>query len=258
MSTSSYRNPSLEEAASIFKEALSKRYFTFVLGDCKVEYNGRASSTLNWGNRLIIFKADGSILVHRPIGYEPVNWQPTGCIFQVEVDTGQKMLKVKAGRLRSNEVLTIFLRNMYEITVTSLKDNGEFALHITELDMKKAILSNPALVEMGFRPFASEKELKECGFIDIYGEDSEGNIIIVEIKRTAAGKDAILQLERYVKAVQKKVNRKVRGVIIAPNLRLDAQLLLASVKLEFKRISLRKCYEILKFEKIRKLTDYTN
>ncbi|HEX7482606.1 MAG TPA: endonuclease NucS, partial [Candidatus Bathyarchaeia archaeon] len=70
--------PSLAEAAVLIEKAFSQRRTLVVAGTCHVHYVGRAISTLELGERLLIIKSDGSLLVHRPIGYEPVNWQPAG------------------------------------------------------------------------------------------------------------------------------------------------------------------------------------
>ena len=73
----------MSEAAESLNSALRSRKFVLVMGDCKVDYDGRASSTLDWGERVTIIKQDGSVLVHRPNGYEPVNWQPPKCLVRV-------------------------------------------------------------------------------------------------------------------------------------------------------------------------------
>ena len=36
-----------------------------VVGECRVEYKGRARSTLDWGGRLVVLKGDGTLMVHR-------------------------------------------------------------------------------------------------------------------------------------------------------------------------------------------------
>jgi hypothetical protein len=249
-----HQNPTLKEAASLIQEAVIKHMLIVIFGNCRVDYEGRASSTLEWGNRLVIIKTDGSVLVHRPTGYEPVNWQPPGCIFQVEVLAEE--LKIKATRLHPKETLNIFFNEIFHILVSSLTDTGEFSLYVSEFDIKKAILTSPNLVEEGFRPISSEKELGESGFVDVLGEDSNGNLVVVEIKRVPAGKDAVFQLERYVKALERRVNRPIRGILVAPEIQKEAQLLAASRRLEFKPISLKKCYEVLKLEKTKKLSDF--
>ena len=42
----------------------SKDNVLIVVGCCGVEYVGRARSTLGWGERVVIVKSDGSVLVH--------------------------------------------------------------------------------------------------------------------------------------------------------------------------------------------------
>lgn len=77
--------PTLAEAKMLIEKAFVQRRTLIVAGNCKVDYVGRASSKLELGERLLIIKADGSLLVHRPTGYEPVNWQPSGSIFHAQL-----------------------------------------------------------------------------------------------------------------------------------------------------------------------------
>ena len=42
---------------------------------CEVRYSGRLTATLPEAVRLLVFKADGSVLVHDDSGgYKPLNW----------------------------------------------------------------------------------------------------------------------------------------------------------------------------------------
>jgi len=69
-------NPRIdEETQRSIKEALAQRKLLLLVGNCWVNYKGRASSKLEPGERIVIIKEDGSVLVHRPCGYEAVNWQ---------------------------------------------------------------------------------------------------------------------------------------------------------------------------------------
>ncbi len=79
-------NPPMHEAVEILEKAFRARSFVLVIGNCRVDYEGRASSTLGWGERIAMVKQDGSVLVHRPVGYEPVNWQPPKCLVKVWLD----------------------------------------------------------------------------------------------------------------------------------------------------------------------------
>ena len=49
-----------------------------IVARCSVEYSGRLSARLPEALRLVILKADGSVLVHADAGgYKPLNWDFT-------------------------------------------------------------------------------------------------------------------------------------------------------------------------------------
>lgn len=247
-------DPSISEAAEILEKAFRARNFALVIGNCRVDYEGRASSTLEWGERIAMVKQDGSVLVHRPTGYEPVNWQPPKCVVKVKLnDSG---LIVSASRSQPRENVSIEFQEIRLTATGTLTDSGEFALHVTEEQMKQAILTAPDLVENGLKPLQQEKSLGEAGFTDIFAEDKHGRLVVVEIKRNAASKDAVLQLERYLETLRKKVNRPVRGIVVAPELRKSAQPLLDSLKLEYVRLAPEKCFGVLKSRRDMKLSHF--
>jgi len=247
-------NPRIdEETEKSIKEALAQRKILLLIGNCWVDYKGRASSKLEPGERIVIIKEDGSVLVHRPSGYEAVNWQPPGCIFQSHVKDG--VLQITAVRRKPAESLRIYFNTLYLLSTLKLKDTGEFSLHASEEDMQKAVLLKPSIIEEGLKPISFEKKV-EPGFVDVYGIDKEGKLVVVEIKRKTAGRNAALQLSRYVKAVQGIVNREVRGILAAPNIAKGTQKLLAALGLTFKSLDPRKCAEILHRSQTRKLADF--
>ncbi|HUV97995.1 MAG TPA: endonuclease NucS [Candidatus Paceibacterota bacterium] len=247
-------NPRIDgETERVVKEELSQRKTLLLIGSCWVDYKGRANSRLELGERVVMIKEDGSVLVHRPSGYEAVNWQPPGCIFHSSAKDG--VLLITAIRRAPAESLRIHFNGLYLIAAMKLRDTGEFSLYASEEDMQKAVLMKPSLIERGFKPISFEKKV-EPGFVDVYGVDSEGKLVVVEIKRKAAGRDAALQLSRYVKAVERIANRDVRGVLAAPDMTKGTQKLLATLDLAFKPLDPRKCAEILHESKIRKLADF--
>jgi RecB family endonuclease NucS len=247
-------DPELTEAAQILEGAFRARSLAIVIGDCKVDYEGRASSTLDWGERIAMVKQDGSVLVHRPTGYEPVNWQPPKCVVNVKLDDAG--LVISASRSQPRERVAIEFQRINFMATGKLSDTGEFALHVTEEQMKQALLTAPDLVETGLKPLQQEKSLGEAGFTDIFAEDKNGKLVVVEIKRNPASKDAVLQLERYLETLRRKVNGPIRGIIVAPELRKSAQVTLESLKLEFVRLAPEKCFSVLKSRKDMKLSRF--
>ncbi len=235
--------PSHKEAAELIEKAFIQRRTLLVAGTCQVHYTGRASSNLELGERILIIKADGSLLVHRPVGYEPVNWQPSGSIFHVK--TNGTSVEVHAVRQKPRENVKVTFESVLMVSALNLTDAGEFLLYASEEDMHKAILIKPTLLEEGFKPISYEKKV-EPGFVDVYGVDKAGNLVVVEVKRKSAGKEAALQLARYIDAIKDKANRKIRGVLVAPGLGKDVQRLLVALGLEFKALDPKKCAEVLK------------
>lgn len=236
-------NPALSEAATIIAKALTQRRILVVAGNCHVNYSGRAKSTLGLGERLLIIKEDGSLLVHRPVGYEPVNWQPAGSVFHVQ--TTEKCLEIHGVRQKPRESVRVTFNEIYMVSALSLADSGEFLLHATEDDMHRAILLKPELFEEGFKPISWEKKV-EPGFVDIYGEDKNGKLVIIEVKRRTATKEAALQLAKYIEPIKSKINRELRAVLVAPGLGKDVQRILVTMGLEFKELDPKKCAEVLK------------
>ncbi len=246
-------NPSVEKAVELVRKALSERRVLVIVGNCWVDYRGRASSKLEPGERIILIKGDGSVLVHRPSGYEPVNWQPPGCLFQTHVVDG--VLQIRAIRKKPAESVKLFFDRVYLVSALSLVDAGEFSLYASEEDMQKAILLEPSLLEAGFKPIAYEKKV-EPGFIDVYGVDEAGRFVVVEIKRKTAGREAVLQLSKYVESIKRMVNREVRGVLVAPHLGKGVQRLLETLKLDSKLLDPRKCAKIITRFKTKKLEEF--
>ncbi|MDR2203911.1 MAG: endonuclease NucS [Nitrososphaerota archaeon] len=237
--------PTLEEARILIEKAFAHRRTLIVIGNCRVDYVGRANSKLELGERILIIKADGSLLVHRPTGYEPVNWQPAGSVFHSQIDNEEDILKVYAVRQKPKESVKVQFTKIYTVTSIMLLDVGDFILNASEEDMHRAILFRPELIEEGFKPISWEKKVKP-GFVDVYGMDSVGRLVVVEVKRKMANEEAVHQLARYIEAIKLKADRPIRGILVAPGLGKGVQSLLVSMGLEFKELCPKKCAKILK------------
>ncbi len=89
----------------------------------------------------------------------------------------------------------------------------------------------------------------EPGFIDVYGIDKKGNLVIIEIKRGTAGKEAIMQLIKYINSVSKLTSKGLRGILVAPKIAKNVSKLLENFNIEFKRLNPKVCSLIIKSEK---------
>ena len=234
--------PSAREALELLAPALTPEddRMVTIVGRCTVEYDGRASSSLGLGDRLVILKPDGSLLVHTDEQRTPVNWQPPGCAHDVTLEaiedeqhTAEHRLHVHSVRRTPTETIDIRFTKLSQVSVFELIDESELRLEGTEEDLRQQILADPETLEKGFTPLATERETP-AGAVDIYGKDAAGTPTIVELKRRRVGPDAASQLKRYVTALERDlpVDTIVRGVLVAPSLTERAQRLLAEEGLE--------------------------
>jgi RecB family endonuclease NucS len=224
--------PDLERARAFLEAALDRDALVTVFGRCTVEYDGRAASTLGPGDRHLMLKPDGSVLVHTEEGQKPVNWQPPGCTHEVSVEQGR--LRLRSERTTPSEELLVEFESVGHAAAFDARDEGEFALSGTEADLRERILEDPALVEPGFTPLATERDTA-AGAVDVYGEDERGRTVVLELKRRRVGPDAAGQLSRYVDALRRELHADtdVRGILVAPSVTDRARRLLAERGLEF-------------------------
>ena len=69
-------NPNYEETYELVEEGLRRKATIIINACCKVSYEGRAMSELDYGDRIIMMKPDGCFLIHQDNKVAPVNWQP--------------------------------------------------------------------------------------------------------------------------------------------------------------------------------------
>ena len=242
------RHPSPREAQRLVEDATEAGALLTLFGTCTVDYDGRASSRLDSGDRHVMLKPDGTALVHTDEGQQPVNWQPPGCAHEAYVDDGD--LVVRSERPRPAELLVVRFSALREISAFDVRDPAELALVGTHDDLVDRILAEPDLLEAGFRPVETERRTS-AGAIDVYGEDAEGAPVVVEVKRSRVGPEAVGQLRRYVDALERELTEdgadaddeeggkpdegatSVRGFLVAPSVTDPALELLESAGYEF-------------------------
>ncbi len=235
-------SPQLEDANSEIVARLREREMIVLVAACSIAYSGRTGSDLGEGERLIVLKEDGCLLVHRRSNYQPVNWQPPGCVFQTRIDNGR--LIIKAIRPNPLETLTLTVSRIEFLGTFQLTDKAEFLLHSSEEEMQKAILAEPGLVETGLKIVDFEKKVAP-GFVDVCAVDAKGNTVVIEIKKDPAGVSSLRQLAEYLKWIEVPAGRRLRPIIVAPSLAKGVLPMLKKMGFEFKPLTLQKSLETL-------------
>jgi RecB family endonuclease NucS len=205
-----------------------------LIGDCMIDYKGRARSFLDWGERVIMIKQDGAVLVHQPIMREPINWQPTGS--KTDYIVKDEHLILRSHHTSPPEKMKITFRNLKLVTVSSLRDNAKLIISGMETDVVNEIISNPEVIEKGLRISKREKHVKS-GMIDLFGYDQNHVPVIIEVKRSLANISAVHQLRMYVNDIKKDVDEAtVRGILCAPKIPDMVKNLLSDYGLEWKEV----------------------
>lgn len=232
------------EAALAFLQAELHRSLVQVVGLCEVRYQGRAQSHLSLGERLILLKPDGTLLIHTATRIKPVNWQPPGAAFAASVEDGRVVVTSQRGGKggEPDEVVRIALHDVQALQAFRLKDDEGLALLGSELDLARLLHRMPHLVEEGFQVTARERE-NGRGPMDLVGVDARGVRVVVELKRKAAGLKEAEQLRRYVE--RERAKGKVRGVLMAPAVSDQARKYLAELGCEVRIVDWEKVLPLM-------------
>ena len=234
----SLSNPNPQEANNFLSEAFrlsSVRPVVVLIGNCTVEYSGRAKSFLGPGERVIIIKPDGVVLVHRVGGTDPVNWQPPGTSIHWWHD---ETLVVEAVHHKQQERMVLEFNSLSMLFAQPLQDGGEFSLVGMEKDIVDSIAENPSIIEEGLVVVKREQATRS-GAIDLVCRDKNGIGVILEVKRSSAGPSAANQLVAYITDTRKSnPDSPVRGILVAPKIQPTARTILEIHGLEHKEIDL--------------------
>ena len=108
-------NPSSDEALKFIEtqyKSIADKAILMIIGDSIIDYRGRARSFLDWGERIIMIKEDGTVLVHQPVMREPVNWQPTGSKTEFKINK-QKQFVMRSRHNRPPEKMKVVFRSIF-------------------------------------------------------------------------------------------------------------------------------------------------
>jgi RecB family endonuclease NucS len=200
---------------------------------CEVRYSGRLSAFLADSLRLIIFKADGSVLVHADAGgYKPLNWMtPPTVIEESSADADEPRTVVVRKRAGSSED-RLEIR-ISEVISDSQHDMGSPDDHVglakdgVEADLQELLAAQPECCGEGLRLVRREWPT-DIGPVDLMCRDASERWVAVEIKRVA-GIEAVEQLTRYLERIHRDpAFGSCRGVLAAQAIKPQARVLAES------------------------------
>jgi len=191
-----------------------------VVARCEVLYTGRLTARLPEAVRLLMFKADGSFLVHDDAGgFRPLNWMTPPTVVEEEADR----LIVRKRARKSEDRLEVRLVEVlsdvtYELDATPLEKEG------VELDLQLALADRPDALGEGLRLVRREWPT-DLGPVDLMCRDEVGDWVAVEVKRHATI-DAVEQLLRYLERIRLDPAKEgCRGLLAAQRVRPQARTL---------------------------------
>src|SRR3954453_22182438 len=163
-----------------------------IVARCSVEYSGRLSARLPEALRLVMLKADGSVLVHADAGgYKPLNWMTPPTV----VEESDGLIVVR--KLKGEDRLEIHLAEVLsDVDHTMDEDAARLEKDGVERDLQELLADAPQWCGDGFRLVRREWPT-DIGPVDLMCRDLEDGWIAVEIKRVGTI-DAVEQLTPYL------------------------------------------------------------
>lgn len=206
-----------------------------VVARCSVDYAGRLNAHLPLATRLLVVKADGSVLVHSDaLSYKPLNWMSPPCTLRVsepsEEQVAEGVIEVwTVSAAKSDDVLVVSLFEVFHDVSHDLGVDPGLIKDGVEAHLQKLLAEQVALVGQGHQLVRREYPTA-IGPVDLLvrvpattGSDRavvETEVvphrhIAVEIKRRA-GIDAVEQLTRYLELLNRDPHiAPVRGMLAA-------------------------------------------
>jgi hypothetical protein len=200
-----------------------------VIARCSVDYVGRLTAHLPLATRLLMVKADGSVLVHSDGGsYKPLNWMSPPCTLREE--PGTWTVTNKAGEQLVITIEEQFGELQHDLGVDPglIKDGVEAHLQVLLAAHIETFGDGYQLVRREYPTPVGPVDIlaRDPSFvIDVVYPSGGGRHIAIEIKRRA-GIDAVEQLTRYLDLLNRDpLLAPVGGVLAAQTIAPQARTL---------------------------------
>lgn len=192
-----------------------------VVARCEVVYTGRLTATLPEATRLLVFKADGSVLVHADSGgYKPLNWMTPPTV----IETGADLIVVRKKAGRTEDRLEIKLLEVLAEFEHELGHDAGLEKDGVERHLQEELAATPTAVEPGLRLVRREWPT-DIGPVDLMCRDGADGWVAVEIKRIGTI-EAVEQLSRYLEVLRRDpALAECRGILAAQEVKPQARTL---------------------------------
>lgn len=201
-----------------------------VVARCSAHYTGRLSAHLPLATRLIVVKADGSVLLHSDGGsYKPLNWMSPPCAMAVrEPDAPAAERGVSAvwtvQHAKSDDRLEIELYDVLHDSAHDLGVDPGLIKDGVEAHLQTMLAAQIELLGAGHSLVRREFPTA-IGPVDILARDASGGTVAVEIKRRGEI-DGVEQLTRYLELLNRDPHlAPVRGIFAAQEIKPQARVL---------------------------------
>jgi hypothetical protein len=189
-----------------------------VIARCSVDYIGRLTAHLPPALRLLIVKADGSVLVHSDGGsYKPLNWMSPPCRLEATPDSWRVVGK-------SGEELRITLEEVLHDSSYDLGVDPGLVKDGVEAHLQELLAAQVHVLGEGWRLVRREYPTA-IGPVDLMCRDTESGAVAVEIKRRGEI-DGVEQLTRYLQLLNRDpLLAPVKGIFAAQEIKPQARVL---------------------------------
>jgi RecB family endonuclease NucS len=189
-----------------------------VIARCSVDYAGRLSAHLPLATRLIMVKADGSVLVHSDGGsYKPLNWMSPPA--RLAESAEQWVVTGKSG-----ETLTIRIEEIISDHSADLGIDPGLVKDGVEAHLQELLAVQLEVLGQGWRLVRREFPTA-IGPVDLMCRDSAGISVAIEVKRRGEI-DGVEQLTRYLELLNRDpLLAPVQGIFAAQEIKPQARVL---------------------------------
>jgi RecB family endonuclease NucS len=203
-----------------------------IVARCSAQYSGRLETHLPEAVRLLMIKADGTVMLWADGGgssVKPLNWMTPPTVIEelpAHAATPAQMIVHKyAGKTEDRLMITLSEVLSDATHVMDAPDlDTALAKEGVEAHLQELLAEQPHWCGEGLRLVRREWPT-DIGPVDLMCRDLNDDWVAVEIKRVA-GIDAVEQLTRYLERIRlNPAHRSCKGILAAQQVRPQARVL---------------------------------